>query len=78
MEKAMRQQLGKKAPRWQIPALVFELAKKIPVASVMVEKLSRSAVYSSDKIERELDWHPTQTLNDVLPEMVDEYRLYTE
>jgi UDP-glucose 4-epimerase len=78
MEKAMRHQLGKKAPRWQVPGLVFELAKRIPVASALVEKLSRSALYSSAKIEKELGWQPSQTLNDVLPEMVDEYRLAAE
>lgn len=75
IEKAVRQQLGKKSPHWQIPALVFQLAKRIPVASAMVAKLSRSALYSSRKIEEELGWQPTQSFNDVLPEMVDEYRL---
>lgn len=78
IEKALRLQLGKKSPRWQIPALVFTLAKNIPVASTLVAKLSRSALYSSRKIEREIGWLPTQTFNDVLPEMVDDYRLSTQ
>ena len=75
IEKALRKQLGKKSPRWQIPGLVFELAKNIPVASTLVAKLSRSALYSSHKIEKEIGWVATQTFNDVLPEMVDDYRL---
>jgi len=78
LEQSMRRQLGKGKPRWQIPALVFQLAKNIPMASGMIEKLSRSALFSSDKIESELGWRPTQTFNDVLPEMVDDYRLSAE
>jgi len=74
IEKTMRQQLGKKSPRFKIPAFVFELAKNIPVASLVVEKLSKSALYSSHKIERELNWHPTQVFTQVLPEMVEAYR----
>jgi nucleoside-diphosphate-sugar epimerase len=75
LEQAMRRQLGKGKPRWQIPGFVFALAKNLPVMSEMIEKLSCSALYSSDKIESELGWHPIQTFNDVLPDMVDDYRL---
>jgi len=74
IERSMRQQLGKKLPRFKIPTFVFELAKNIPVASLVVEKLSKSALYSSHKIESELDWHPTQVFTQVLPEMVEAYR----
>jgi nucleoside-diphosphate-sugar epimerase len=78
LEQAMRRQLGKGKPRWQIPGFVFALAKTLPVASEMIAKLSESALYTSDKIEGELGWHPTQTFNDVLPDMVDDYRLSAE
>ena len=74
LEKSIRQQLGKKSPLFQIPAFVFELAKNIAVASTIIEKLSRSALYSSQKIEQELGWKTTETFNDVLPDMIASYR----
>ncbi len=78
--------LGKPPPRWVLPLACLRVAARLgdgigfitrrdfPLNSETVEKLIGSAWYSSEKIHRELDFQPTRTLIDALPEMVAHYR----
>jgi len=74
IENSMRMALGKKVPGWHIPAFVFSILGKLPVVSSIVNKLLGAALYSSQKIEKDTGWKPTQTLSTVLPDMVKHYR----
>lgn len=78
--------LGRAAPRWAVPVGVLRAIAGIGDAagrmrgrpfffnSVALDKLLGSAWYNSDKIERELGFKPTHTLETALPGMVEEYR----
>jgi len=76
--------LGRKAPGWVVPewllwagARAGDLSGKIvrkpfPLNTDSLIKLSESAVYSCEKIQRELGYKPEYSLSDVLPGMVEE------
>lgn len=78
--------LGRAAPRWAVPVGALRAIAGIGDAvgrmrgrpfffnSVALDKLLGSAWYNSDKIERELGFKPTHTLETALPAMVEEYR----
>ena len=79
---AIRAALGKPSARWALPLACWQAAAKLgdvlgrgfPLNSEVLEKLTGSAWYSSDKIRRELGYRPAHTLTDALPEMVAHYR----
>lgn len=78
--------LGKPIPRWTMPMAVLRAvakmgdiiswarAKRFPFDSDALEKLTGSAHYSSVKIVRELGFRPTKKLEDVLPDIISDYR----
>jgi UDP-glucose 4-epimerase len=82
----VRSALGKPAPTWRVPMSVLRLLARMGDVigrlrgrpwmfdSVALSKLTGSACYSSDKIQRDLGFRPRKTLPDALPEMVDDYR----
>ena len=82
----IRQGLGKRVPRWHIPVWVLIALGRVGDAfgrvhgkrfwfdSDALEKLIGSAWYSSEKISRELGYHPSITFEDTLPEIIDWYR----
>jgi len=79
-------QLGKKIPSWTVPISVLRTLgtagdvigglrkKRFMFDSDALEKLTGSAWYSSQKIERELGYQPRMTLEASLPELIDDYR----
>lgn len=83
---AIYKELGRPAPRWTIPigplramASMGDMIGKIRgrgfiFDSQVLEKLTGSACYSSEKIRTELGYQPTRFLEDGLREMVDEYK----
>jgi nucleoside-diphosphate-sugar epimerase len=79
---AARKALGKHPGRWSVPLSCWRFAASMgdllgrgfPVNSTVLNKLTGSAWYSSEKIRRELGFHSTHTLFDALPEMVAHYR----
>lgn len=83
---AIRHALGIVKPRREVPTSVLRATAGIGDAisrirgrsfffnSLTLNKLIGSAWYSSDKIERDLGFRPTHTLETALPEMVEEYR----
>jgi nucleoside-diphosphate-sugar epimerase len=78
--------LGRPVPRWAVPLTVLRFAARIGdmigylsgrrfvLDTDALNKLTGSAWYSSEKISQELNYRPTHTLRDSLPEMVAEYR----
>lgn len=82
----MRRALGKAEPKWKTPVGVLRAVagmgdvisrvqgRPFFFNSVMLDKLIGSAWYSSEKIERDLGFKPTQTLETALPAIVKEYR----
>lgn len=78
--------LGKPVSRWTIPLAAFNVVAKIgdvigglrrkrfPFDSDALKKLTGSAYYSSAKIQRELGFYPTKKLEDVLPDIISDYR----
>lgn len=82
----IRRALGRAEPKWKVPIGVLRAAAGIGDAisrvrglpfffnSVTLNKLVGSAWYSSEKIERDLGFRRTHTLETALPEMVEEYR----
>lgn len=78
--------LGKPVPRWTVPLFVLTAGARVgdfierglrataPLNSDTVQKLLGSAWYSSGKLQRELGFKPTYTLEQALPEMVELYR----
>jgi len=74
--------LGRKPPRWVVPLSVLRLfaklgdgmrmlaGRRILYDSDVLEKLSGSAWYCSDRISRELGFQPERNLHDALPEMI--------
>lgn len=82
----MRRALGRAEPKWNVPIGVLRAAAGIGDVigsiqgrpfifnSVTLSKLIGSAWYSSEKIERDLDFRPTHTFEKTLPEMVEAYR----
>jgi len=84
IENAMRHALHKKARSWYIPekllialASIGDLLKKVlgrfPFNSGVLHKLLGAARYSSEKIQKELGWRPTENFLKVLPEIVDDF-----
>jgi nucleoside-diphosphate-sugar epimerase len=82
---SMRSALGLKATSLAIPAFIFDLIGKtgdvfekllgkFPVTSDKIDKLLGPANYSSEKIRTELGWESVDTLDDLLPAMVQAYR----
>ncbi|MGY6274890.1 NAD-dependent epimerase/dehydratase family protein [Methylomonas sp. MgM2] len=78
----IREGLGKPPVRWEIPIGLLKASAKIgdiigcvihrrfPFDSTALQKLSGSAWYSSVKIEQELDFHPSCTLQRSLPDII--------
>lgn len=74
--------LGRKLPSWSVPKFAFEfgaiigdLIEKSTGVSVgfnssVLNKISVSSVFSSEKIRKELRWRPRYTFFDKLPEML--------
>jgi len=75
IENSIRLQLGKGLPHWHVPYFVFYVFGKLPITSAMMSKLFSSALHSSQKIQNDTDWKPTEHFADVLPKMIDYYRL---
>jgi len=74
IENSMRLALHKKPLRWFIPNSVLTVMGYFPFLSQTLQKLLGSARYSSEKIQRELGWYPSENLFQVLPEMVHDLR----
>lgn len=82
IERAIRQALGKRLPRWSLPlGLLRFLARggdavgrvrgrRFVFDSDALDKLFGSAWYSPNKIMRELGYRPVYTLEQALPEML--------
>lgn len=82
--------LGRTAPRWAVPVWALRTIARIGDAighmrgrpfffnSVALDKLLGSAWYNSGKIERELGFKSTHTLETAVPAMVEEYRKRVE
>lgn len=78
--------LGRPASRWSIPVGLLRVVARMGDVigrirgrgfvfdSNVLSKLTGSAWYSCRKIEAELGYHPTRSLEDGLREMVDEYK----
>ncbi len=78
--------LGRSVPSWAVPATALRLGalagdvitrvrgKPFFLNSEILEKLTGSAWYSSDKIRRELGFRSQQSLESALPQMVARYR----
>lgn len=76
------QGLGRKVPRWHIPLIMLKVlgregdmiggitGKRFIFNSDALEKLIGSAWYSSEKISRELGYHPSVNFEDALPELI--------
>jgi nucleoside-diphosphate-sugar epimerase len=80
------QALGRPVPNWHVPvsalrfgawigdALGAVTGKRMVLRSESLDKLLGSAWYSSEKIQHELGFAATRTLESALPEMVAEYQ----
>ncbi len=78
--------LGKPVPGWHVPLLMLKTlgkagdaigrisGKRFLFDSDALDKLIGSAWYSSEKIARELGYHPSFTFESVLPELIDWYQ----
>jgi nucleoside-diphosphate-sugar epimerase len=79
---AIRNALGRPAPRMQIPIAALAAAAAVgdglgwltrrppPINPPMLERLRGWACYRAQRIEAELGWRPRQTFHDVVAEMV--------
>ena len=82
----IRTAMGLPPRRWSVPLTVLRIlgacgdvigkvrGTPFVLDSQVLPKLLGSAWYSSDKITRELGYHPKYTLRDALPVMVAEYQ----
>jgi len=82
----LRRALGRRPPRWEIPFPALRamarvgdvvgrfIGRRLPLDSTALAKLTRSAVYRSDKIARELGYRPGRGLDDSVVELVRWYR----
>lgn len=82
----IRKGLGKRVPSWHIPlGMLVALGRlgdtigrihgrRFLLDSEAVEKLAGSAWYSSEKISRELGYHPSVTFEEALPQVIGWYR----
>lgn len=82
----IRRALGRADPKWTISTEILRAlarvgdavgrvcARPVPFHSIALRKLLGSAWYSSTKIERDLQFKPTQTFETALPTIVEEYR----
>jgi UDP-glucose 4-epimerase len=78
----IQQTLGRRIPRWRVPALLLQMGAKVGDAaewlwgnpgffnSESLHKLIGSAWYSCDKIQQELGYTPQYSLEGALPEIV--------
>jgi UDP-glucose 4-epimerase len=78
--------LGKRVPRWYVPLRILTLLgrmgdvvggmahRRLPIDSDAIDKLTKSAWYSCDKISRELAYRPCITMDGALPELIAWYR----
>jgi UDP-glucose 4-epimerase len=83
---AICEALGRRVPAWTVPAWFLGTGarfgdvleritrRRMPVNTVMLDKLLGSACYRSDKIRDQLGFMPRYSLFDALPEMIAEYR----
>lgn len=81
--------LGKRVPRWHVPLGLLKMlggvgdllgrvrGKRFLFDSDALNKLMGSAWYSSDKISRELGYHPSINFEGALPELIAWYRKET-
>ncbi|MGB0238580.1 MAG: NAD-dependent epimerase/dehydratase family protein [Cycloclasticus sp.] len=79
---AMYSELGVSIPRWVIPlnllrfcaaagdALEWLVKLKMPLNSQVLMRLTGSAYYRAERIQKDLGWQPTHTFFDVLPQMI--------
>ncbi|MGB0320529.1 MAG: NAD-dependent epimerase/dehydratase family protein [Cycloclasticus sp.] len=79
---AMCSELGVSIPRWVIPlnllrfcaaagdALEWLVKLKMPLNSQVLMRLTGSAYYRAERIQKDLGWQPTHTFFDVLPQMI--------
>lgn len=82
----IRRALGKTMPNWSVPLGALRAVAHVGDAighmrsypfffnSAVLSKLFASAWYSSKKVEQHLQFHPTQTLEEALPMIIEEYR----
>jgi len=68
--------LGRPANMWPVPVGLLRLAGKLAGRTNEVERLVGSLTVDSDLISRQLDWHPVQTIEKGIGEMVDSFRDY--
>jgi UDP-glucose 4-epimerase len=78
--------LGRRIPRWHVPLSVLKLLgrlgdvmgpvahRRFPIDTDAINKLTKSAWYSSHKITRELGYYPSITFEAALPELIRWYR----
>jgi UDP-glucose 4-epimerase len=76
------QSLGRRPPRWHVPSAVLEstalvgdigerlTGRRLPFDSAALSKLSRPAVYSAAKIERELGFRAAKSFATAAPDLV--------
>jgi nucleoside-diphosphate-sugar epimerase len=81
--------IGKPVPQWSIPPRVLQVlatvgdrigrlrGKRFVFDSASLQRLTESAVYSSEKIQRELGFRPERDLREALPEIVAHLGLET-
>jgi nucleoside-diphosphate-sugar epimerase len=74
--------LGRRAPRWGTPWMLFRLAasasdaasallgRHLPFGTDAMDTLFRSACYANDRLRNATGWQPTRTLYDALPEII--------
>ena len=79
---AMCKELGLAIPRWEIPlhllrfcasagdALEWLVKLKMPLNSQVLMRLTGSAYYRAERIQKDLGWQPKHTFFDVLPQMI--------
>lgn len=82
----MRQALGKSPSKWYIPLWAFKclalagdigssiLKRRMPFNSDSMTKLFGSASYSSQRIQQDLGFKPADTLEKMLPRIIDAYK----
>ncbi|HEY3198781.1 MAG TPA: NAD-dependent epimerase/dehydratase family protein [Nitrospirales bacterium] len=78
--------LGKQIPHWQMPLTALSIfgrlgdlagriiKRRFPIDSDSLDKLVRSAWYSSQRISRELGYAPIIDFEGALPELITQYR----
>jgi nucleoside-diphosphate-sugar epimerase len=81
--------LGRKVPAWHVPVLALKMlgvagdvfamvsGKRFVFDSDALDKLIGSAWYSSERISRELGYHPMTSFEMALPEMIAWYKRAT-